>query len=141
MGMSSKELQEAALEEAKKLNKSISDLSTDTKALTAYGHHNRYLIKWAFVSFVFNFIVCVVLACVLFKLNDAENKVEVTSSQLHVDKVAQYESCLSSNKARATQVSLWNNVFDTIGEARLPEIPDLRHQVGDSFVQRECNLP
>lgn len=138
MAMSNRELQEAALEEAKKLNKSIIDLGDDTKALTKYGHRNRLLIRLLTVSFIFDLILSMALSIVVLRANDTANKASNTATQLQTTKSSQYETCLSSNKARATNIGLWNSVFDTIGEARLPEIPELRRQVEASFAQRDC---
>lgn len=141
MEMSNKELQEKAIEEAAKLNHSISSLSKDTKELASYGHRSRTLIRLLVVSFIFDLFLSVIIGVVVVKANDTAGKAQDTASQLHITQVAQSETCQASNKARATNVALWNNVFDTIGEARLPEIPELRRQVAESFAQRECPLP
>lgn len=138
MATPSKELQEAALAEAIKLNKSIVDLSNDTKALAKEGHRNRILIRLLILSFVFVLLLSLTLTVVVVRANETARKANDTAEQLQVTKSSQYETCLSSNRARATNVGLWNSVFDTIGETRLPEIPELRRQVEASFAQREC---
>lgn len=141
MAMSNRELQEAALEEAKKLNKSISDLSKDTKELSTYGHRNRFLIRFLIYSVVFELIIGVIFGFAMVKANKTTSKANNTAEKVQDTRVTQYDNCLSSNRTRLTQIALWNNIFDTIGENRLPEIPELRHQVEVAFAQRECVIP
>lgn len=126
--------QAEAIAAATELSRNIKCLSDDTVKLRTTGKRQRRLIRILAVSVALDFLLSFCIAFVAYVSLSAR-------SDAGVSRVAQYETCLSANRTRAVQFNLWNTVFDTIGEDRLPEVTELKVLVAQTFSPRSCVAP
>lgn len=131
------DIQQQAIDAANDLASSMVRLSRSIDEQKLYGRRNRLLIRILIAVTTFTVVLLILLGVVTVKAFDASDDAKEASSQATVSKEANYQTCISSNVARALQVDLWDTVLDTLGD-RLPESGQFRTKVHTDFVQREC---
>jgi hypothetical protein len=135
---------DATLEAADRLERSMSALTAEMQSLGAYGKRNRHLIVGLAISLVLDLALSVVVWMVAAQAREASDRAAEASSAASLNRQAQVVTCESGNEARAAQVRLWSTVLDLSAQVS-PQTPEraraadeFRAYVVRTFAPRDC---